>query len=115
MKLFDEMDLKKSIDIVLTRRRMEKEGVGRNPGEAQKDSEKLRFLSGSLSGPQSHSKPSNYNFISSVLYIFSSFSSASAVVFRTLILEYCLSFDSTTIHLAFVVLVFWSISSAAIL
>ena len=45
MKPFDEMGLKKSIDIVLTRRRMEKKGVGRNPGEPQKDSEKLRFLS----------------------------------------------------------------------
>lgn len=36
MKPFDEMDLKKSIDIVLTRRRMEKKGVGRNPGEPKK-------------------------------------------------------------------------------
>ena len=53
VKPFDEMDLKKGIDIVLTRHRVEKKGVDRNPGKPQKDSEKLRLLPGSRSSPQS--------------------------------------------------------------
>ena len=53
VKPFDEMDLKRGIDIVLARRRVEKKGIDRNPGKPQKDSEKLRLLPGSRSSPQS--------------------------------------------------------------
>lgn len=55
VKPFDEVDLKKAIDIVFTRRRMEKKSVDR--GKPQKDSEKLRLLPGSMSSPQSLNKP----------------------------------------------------------
>jgi len=50
-KPFDETDLKKGIDIVLARRRLEKKDVIKNPERLQKASERLRTPSNSLPGP----------------------------------------------------------------
>lgn len=51
-KPFDENDLKNGIDTVLVQRRLEKRSVSRYPKKLQKDSEKIRTSSGSLSAPK---------------------------------------------------------------